>query len=138
MNYAKRKGLLRDNRNDAADRFITEANSELHLSEHSGRYRRHFYVCSTQMLDMQRPFQYMLPELKRLLDKDRRQLFLKDSQVTNYLSEIEPSEIAALEFGDFPAIEALACAVTEMRFYGAQRQRKRRHRITSGTSAMAG
>jgi len=127
-----------DSRNDAADRFITEANNELHVPENPRRDRRHFYVCSTRMLEMKCPYQFMLPKLKWLLDKDRRQLFLKDSQVVNYLSEIEPNEIAALEFGDFPSIEAMAFAVDEMRWYGGQMPPRRPCRPPSGTTAMAG
>jgi len=125
-----------DTRNDAADRFITEIKRELHSVENSREHRRYFSVSSTLMLDMKHPFQYILPELKRLLDKDRRQLFLKDSQVINYLSEIDPSEIPTLEFGDFPAIEALAFAVIDMRLYGAQR-RKSSRRNTRPKSPMA-
>ena len=117
-----------DTRNDAADHFIEEIDRELHRTENSQEHRRHFCICSTQILDMEYPYQYILPELKRLLDKDRRQLFLKDSQVTNYLSEIDPSEIPTLEFGDFPAIEATAFAVIEMRFYGAQRRKSDRRK----------
>ncbi len=125
-----------DTRNDAADRFITEIKRELHSVENSREHRRYFSVSSTLMLDMKHPFQYILPELKRLLDKDRRQLFLKDSQVINYLSEIDPSEIPTLEFGDFPAIEALAFAVIDMRLYGSQR-RKSSRRNTRPKSPMA-
>ncbi len=115
-----------DTRNDAADRFITEINRELHSAENLQAHRRYFHICSTQILDMQHSYQYVLPELKRLLDKDHRQLFLKDSHVINYLSEIDPSEIPTLEFGDFPAIEALAFAVVDMRLYGAQKRKSDR------------
>jgi len=44
-------------------------------------------------------------------------LFLKDSKILNYLSEIEESEPATLEFGSYPAIEAIAFSVIEMRRY---------------------
>ncbi len=47
-------------------------------------------------------------------------MFLKDSKTKNYLGEIEPSEVVSLELGDYPAIEALAFAVIEMRKYGRQ------------------
>jgi hypothetical protein len=33
------------------------------------------------------------------------------------LGEIEPSEVVTLELGDYPAVEALAFAVIEMRRY---------------------
>lgn len=125
-----------DRLNDAADRFIREMNDE-HKSPKNqdeeqhyaidlfGRQttyhrqglnkRRSFNLCSTKMLDMDYPFQYIFPEIKRLLDKERRQLFLKDSKVLDYLGTIRPEEIPEIGFGDFPAIEALAFAVLEIR-----------------------
>ncbi len=45
-------------------------------------------------------------------------MFLKDSKTKDYLGEIEPSEVVTLELGDYPAIEALAFAVIEMRLFG--------------------
>ncbi len=40
---------------------------------------------------------------------------MKDSKVTRYLAEIEEGDVAELELGAYPAIEALAFAVIEMR-----------------------
>lgn len=97
---------------DAADCFIKEMNSE------KERQQQRFSLNSTPMLDMEHFYQYALDEIRRLLKEDCRQLFLKESKVLNYLSEItEESEVATLELGDFPAIEALAFAVIEMRNY---------------------
>jgi len=76
---------------------------------------REFYVCPTTMTEMNQLYAYMLPHLKRLLDPERRVLFLKDSKIINYLGGIEPCEIAGLEFGDYPGIEALSFATIEMR-----------------------
>lgn len=45
-------------------------------------------------------------------------MFLKDSKTKNYFGEIEPNEVVTLELGDYPAIEALAFAVIEMRRFG--------------------
>ena len=45
------------------------------------------------------------------MDKDRRMLFLKDSIMPKYLSDIERDVISDLKHGDYPAIEALAYAV---------------------------
>jgi len=101
-----------DRLNDAADRFIREMNEEFKSS------RRRFTLSSTQILDMKQPYSYILPELKRMLNKDHRQLFLEDSKVVDDLGIIEPSQIPEIEFGDFPAVEALAFAVIEMRGRG--------------------
>jgi hypothetical protein len=99
-----------DWRNDAADKFLSEMNNE---SEDTNR--RPFNLGWTPMFDMERLYPYILAEIRRLLASDRRQLFLKDSRILGYLSEIEPGGIAELERGDYPAIEALAFAVMEMR-----------------------
>jgi len=106
-----------DGLNDAADRFVREMNVE-QSPENSDQHRKHFNICLTPILDMQCLYSYILPELKRLVDKKRRRLFLNDSKILEYLSAIEPSEIVALELGDYPAIEALAFAVIELRQYG--------------------
>ena len=116
---------LGDGFNDAADRFIQEMNSERE-PDYSGQQitigkqlQRHFSICKTPILDMVCPYSYIMPELKRLLDKERRQLFLKDSKIFDYLVGIETQEIPTMEFGVFPAIEALAFAVIGLRKYGA-------------------
>lgn len=101
-----------DSKNNAADRFIKEMNKDFESS------RRSFGLSLTQILDMEQPYSYILPKLKWLLDEDRRQLFLKESKVADYLATIEPPKIPEMEFGDFPAIEALAFAVIEMRRRG--------------------
>jgi len=104
-----------DNRNNAADRHINEMASELQSPATSIVARRSFYVCPTTMTEMNQLYAYMLPHLKRLLDPERRVLFLKSSKVLDYLADIEEKEVADLQFGAYPAIEALAFAVIEMR-----------------------
>ena len=96
-----------DNRNDAADKFIKELEADV------GRNRRRskLMFVHTSMLEMEYFYRYTLDEIKRLLDKDRRMLFLKDSIIPNYLSDIERDVISDLKHGDYPAIEALAYAV---------------------------
>ena len=101
------KRWVGDNRNDAADKFIREMNDE---QGKQGRFR----LYPTPMLEMEHFYQFALDELKRLLDKERRMLFLKDSKVVDYLSEIERGEVAPLELGDFPAVEAVCFAVLSL------------------------
>lgn len=113
-----------DRRDDAADRFIHEMNDEFskEISEDflllSGK--RLFQLAPTHILEMKQPFAYLFPQLKKLLDKDHRQLFLKNSKIISYFATIEPSHIPDITFGDFPAVEALAFAVIEMRRFGGQ------------------
>ena len=102
-----------DIKNDAAARFIQEMNDEKRKMAGAKRY---FGLSQTTMLEMERPYQYILPQIKELLNPERRRLFLKDSKVLNYLSQIEETEIASLESGEFPAIEALY-SVLELREY---------------------
>ena len=109
-----------DWKNDAADKFIRELNKERTEQETK------FSPTLTPMLEMENLYPFMLNELKKLLDKDRRQLFLKDSKILNYM-RIDPDEdISALKLGDYPAIEALCFAVFSMKdsIHGQQTRRK--------------
>ena len=61
-------------------------------------------------------YPYILPHLRELILRD--QLFVKHGKVSNYLNEIDESEIAELRVGDFPAIDALAfAAITPSKFH---------------------
>ena len=117
-----------DRKNDAADHFIGELDISLRRPEKSNQEQQHFSVYSTPILDMQNPYQRIMSEIKKLVDEERRQLFLKDSKTKNYLGEIEPSEVVELQLGDYPAIEALAFAVIELREYGRQIDMPRRRK----------
>ncbi len=57
----------------------------------------------------------MLPMLKSRLREDRRELFLGDSKLKNFMSAIQVEDLSELEFGAFPAIEALAFVVMGLR-----------------------
>lgn len=103
-----------DNRNSAAERFIRELDEEMQ-SPSAPADRRSFYVCPTTMLEMNQLYAYMLPNLREQLEPGRKMLYLKDSKVIGYLADIEDGQIADLQFGDFPAIEALAFAVITTR-----------------------
>lgn len=103
------KKWIGDWKNDAADKFIRELNSE--KTEQVPK----FSVNLTPMLEMENLYPYMLNELKKLLDKSRQMLFLKESLIINSL-RIDPDEdISALKLGDYPAIEALCFAVFSMK-----------------------
>lgn len=76
-------------------------------------------ITKTAIIEIDEPYQYILPILKRLLSKEKqRRLFIPpSSKILKYLSagEIPRDEvIAALKLGDYPAVEALAFAVIEM------------------------
>lgn len=106
-----------DSKNDAAAKFIEEMNAE---GERANRkdfttYREPFRLNSTMMLEMENPYSFILPQIKDLVNAEHRQLFLKDSKVVNYLARVEEAEIAELQLGEYPAIEALAFVVIEMR-----------------------
>ncbi len=99
-----------DRKNDAADQFLSEMNNEPQDAN-----RRQLNLSWTSLFDMEQLYPYILAEIRRLLASNCRQLFLKESRILGYLSEIRPGEIVDLEQGDYPAIEALALAVIEMR-----------------------
>lgn len=98
-----------DWKNDAAQQFMQQLESE------NRTHGRPLNLSWTAMFDMEQLYPYILAEIRRLLSTDRRQLFLKDSKIRGYLIEIAGGEIADLQRGDHPAIEALAFAVIEMR-----------------------
>ena len=106
-----------DHKNDAASRFIQELNDEVKQGNrpdvpvHKPRFSLH----PTMILEMDNLYPFILPHIKEFVRSDRRQLFLKGSRVVNYLNEIEGSDVAELELGAYPAIEALAFAVIELR-----------------------
>ena len=98
-----------DWKNDAADKFIRELNNE------KPKEVPKFSVSLTPMLEMANLYPYMLDELKRLLQEDRRMLYMKGAKVVNYLGEIGPDvDIPSLKLGEYPAIEALCFAVLTM------------------------
>ena len=92
--------------NDAAYKFMREMNDEFEISPDE-----RFNLTPTPMVDTEPLYPFILPEVKKLLKSDHRLLYLRDSKILSYLSGIEGNEIATLELGDHPAIEALAFAV---------------------------
>lgn len=103
---------LGETKNAAAEKFIREMNTE-HIREKAAG-QRNFKMRRSPVLDMKNAFDYIYPSLKELLVKDQKRLFLKESKLQGYMFQPQESEIASIEFGDFPAIEALAFAVIEL------------------------
>jgi len=99
-----------DNKNPTADQFIRDINSETH--------GRSLSIQRTSMLDMDRPYQHILQNIGHMLNDERRELFLKGSRIVEYLREIREDAEIELELGEYPAIEALAYAVLEMKKRG--------------------
>ncbi len=123
------KQWIGDGRHEAAERLIWDMNDRFakpadpYDDEASDSYypsSDQFYPWPTPMLEMQRPYAYFLPQLKTLLAQEGRQLFLKASRVVEHLSQVKPDEIAFMEYGAYPAIEALALAVLEARESAAE------------------
>jgi hypothetical protein len=114
-----------DGKNRAALRFIEELEAEHRQPGDVGTRRRRFCINSTYLLDMETPYSYLLAAIKALLAPDHRELFLKDSGVVGYLSQVKPDEIPFLEFGEYPAFEALAFAVEELQSWLRQEREPR-------------
>ena len=114
-----------DWKNDAADKFIREMNNERPRDKSNPKWYQKFSPTLTPMMEMENLYPFMLDELKKLLDEKRRMLFLKDSKILNYLSEIEAEDITDFKLGDYPAIEALCFAVFSMKdsIHGQQTKR---------------
>lgn len=62
----------------------------------------------------EQPYLYILSEIKRLRDSERRLLHIdEDSAVLRYMAEISPEEMADLSLGAYPVLEAVAFAAIE-------------------------
>lgn len=111
----KRYGLdsidkwIGDDKNEAADKFIDEMN---------GRHKEtrcRISLTPTMMIEMNNLYSFLLPQIKDMLNPERRRLFLKDSMILDYLGEVEEIDIAEFKPGEYPAIEALGFTIIEMR-----------------------
>ena len=103
--------------NDAASGFISEMDKEYEQRNRcrSAVHRRQFSLQPTAILEMEHIYPFILPQIKALVDPNRRRLFLHDSKMAAYLGDIDESEIAEMALGEFPAVESLAFGVIEMR-----------------------
>ena len=120
----------------SADRFIQEMNQESQTRPECPEEARRFYVSSTWLLEMEPLYPYLPDTIQDLSNENCRQLYLKDSRVLNYLRGIEESEIATLEIGDYPSIEALAFAAIGLRDYGIAIDRPRPRQTHMRRTAM--
>ena len=95
-----------DTSNDSAEEFLGEMKHDFCS-----------YLSETELTEMEPLYPYILGKFKELLNPERRRLFLKNSRVLDYLAGIEQAEVAELERGDYPALEALIYAVAELLQY---------------------
>ncbi len=116
---------ISDTRNHAADLFIKAVNAESRTPDprplEQRNDRRTLRLTRPPLLDIERPYEFFIPQLRKLLDENHRQLFLKESRVKEYLSRILADDAPSLEWGDYPAIEAVCLAVLEIRARTTQR-----------------
>lgn len=112
--YFRPEIWIGDTKNEAADKFIQEMNKENRASGKNLEGHRRFRLRHSPVLDMKNAFDYVYPMLKEILEPERRRLFLKDSKLQGYMFQPQESDLASIEFGDYPAIEALAFAVLEL------------------------
>jgi len=93
-----------DDENAAAGKFMLDRQS-----------KSRFSLIHSSVIDMEQSYSYMLTILKDLLRDDNRRLFLKAGIISGHLGTIKPEDGACLQVGDHPGIEALACAVEELK-----------------------
>jgi len=95
--------------NDAADLLIQETKDR--FSEGS------FSLTPTILTEMDSLYPYIVGKLDELTHPERKRLWLKGAQAGSYLSSLDEAEesIAELGLGDYPALEALAFVVIELR-----------------------
>jgi len=113
------KAWIGDTHDSAGDRFFRELNEERARPPRNVppdlAPDRRIYLTRPSLFDAESPYSYFLPELRRLLDKERRQLYLKNSAVLGYLGDIKPDEMPFMSWGDSPAVEAVALTAIELR-----------------------
>jgi len=93
-----------DNKNAAAGKFMLDSQSN-----------SPFWVSHSSILDLEQPYSYTLTIIQDLLRDGSRRLFLKSSTISGHLGTIKQEDVASLQVGDLPAIEALAFAVCELK-----------------------
>lgn len=103
-------GWYGDSENRAACEFIREMNQENRQQHNIGR--TDFVLRRSRILDIKNVFDFVYPTLKKMLAKGS--LTLKDSKLTEYMLQVQASDLPAIDFGDYPAVEALAFAVLEL------------------------
>ena len=102
------KYFIGNNKNLAVRQFIQEMDEE---------NRSDFYLTFSHVLDMENPYEYLLPTLRQLLDPESKQLFLKDGLLSTRIhsADIQDDLVPEMQWGDCPAVEALGMAVKELR-----------------------
>lgn len=58
---------------------------------------------------------YMVSAIKQYATAEHKELFLNESKAELYLQQVKPSDIVDLHFGAFPAIEAVAFVLMDLR-----------------------
>jgi hypothetical protein len=100
---------LGDTENRAARQFMREMNAENRRNKACGRA---FALRRSPVLDITNTFDYIYPTLKKTLAEG--QLILKESKLKDYMLQPQADDLSSVEFGDYPAIEALAFAALEL------------------------
>lgn len=128
---------LADETHAAARVFLSEANAEfrresrLHQSLQKPREIR---IRHTALLEKERLYDFLLPQIKLWLQPDRMLLYLKDSKVALHLQgfdAIDASDISGLKIGYCPAIEALGYVTVELQNYLKRQEVEHRDDETS-------
>ncbi len=102
---------LGDPENRAAQQFIREMNTENRQARR--QYCRGFHLRRSPVLDIKKQtFDYLYPTLKKTLAEGH--LVLKEGKLKDYMVQPQAGDLPAIEFGDYPAIEALGFAVLEL------------------------
>jgi hypothetical protein len=81
-------------------------------------------TCPPMYVEHKRPYEYILPNLKRM--GKHKQLYLKDAKVQAKLDIVLAQDMAQFKWGAYPHIEALAFAALEIfRIYEGLKTRSR-------------
>lgn len=111
---APRGRWIGDDKHDAANKFIREMNEDF---GRDARDRPKFRLYTSQLLELEHLYEFIIPKIKNLANPKRRRLYFNDSQATIYLNDLEKFDLAELKPGDYPALEALGFGLNEFQRY---------------------
>lgn len=74
-------------------------------------------------------FTYVYPKLKRMVGDQGELDISRGKMLLSYLSIIQDSDIAATKYGDYPSLEALAFAITDLEV--AERTKKKQTHVVN-------
>lgn len=121
-----------DETHEAAKEFLSAARERSkHRPPALGRARKQpqrLRLRPSRVMEMETPYEFLLPTLHNWLKAEHEVIYLKDSQAAMHLSQYEvldKVEMSTLKLGHCPAIEALGFVAVELQAYLKRREQSK-------------